>query len=200
MAWLETYTGVKFDLVNPKVEQVDIIDIAHVLSKAERFANHLRTRFTVAQHSIICAKLAEKLGHSKVIQLYLLTHDFSEAYIVDVPRPLKNLMTDYKVIENKIQQVMYNFVGLSEPTEEEMKIIDEIDNLSLFYEAELLTRNIDNWSVNLKIPDKSVDVPEDWFYEMDREDVMFKLIGMTNKLVSDIKLGYESNNKVGTFH
>ncbi|MET3505481.1 hypothetical protein [Halalkalibacter oceani] len=176
MTWMETYSGKKFHPLNPSLEEICLEDIVHSLAKACRFGNHLPIHFSVAQHSMICALVARELGCSKKIELYALSHDFSEAYIVDIPRPLKALLPDYKAIEHKVQNKMYEFVGLEPPTEDEKLIIKYIDNLVLYYEGKYLTNNVDGWIEELILDNEDYVAPRDWFCEMEIDIVksMFK--------------------------
>lgn len=42
-AVIRTFTGKMIDLENPKVEQIDIRDIAHALAQINRYTGHTRT-------------------------------------------------------------------------------------------------------------------------------------------------------------
>jgi hypothetical protein len=82
--WFTTYTGKKFYPFNPRIEDIDIEDIAHALSLICRFGGHLPEHYSVAQHSVLVSYLVP-------IELRLegLMHDAAEAYIGDVIRPIK---------------------------------------------------------------------------------------------------------------
>ena len=45
MTCIQTYTGIKFDLVNPKPEMVSPVDIAHALGRLCRFTGHTEPLF-----------------------------------------------------------------------------------------------------------------------------------------------------------
>ena len=53
--WIQTYTGRAFDLLDPRPEQIDPLDIAHALSQICRFTGHVREFYSVAQHSVLVA-------------------------------------------------------------------------------------------------------------------------------------------------
>ena len=82
--YLSTYTGKKFYPYDPRPEQICIEDIAHGLSMLCRFAGQCRFFFSVAEHSIAVAHLLPAN-----LKLFGLLHDASEAYLVDLPRPVK---------------------------------------------------------------------------------------------------------------
>lgn len=87
--FIETFTGVSFRPFEPVVEDIRINDIAHALSNQCRFSGHVRHFYSVAEHSVRVSRLVERLGHPPIVQLWGLLHDASEAYMVDLPTPLK---------------------------------------------------------------------------------------------------------------
>lgn len=92
MFWIETYTGLAFDLDDPKPEQVCIRDIAHALSFMPRYTGHTAgpRPYTVGQHSIHVADIVCKTRPD--LALSALLHDAAEAYLGDWSSPQKQLM------------------------------------------------------------------------------------------------------------
>lgn len=82
--WIQTFSGRKFHPLSPDPEQIVIEDIAHALSNLCRFAGHVRKFYSVAQHSVLVS-----LHCYPDNALAGLLHDASEAYLLDMPRPLK---------------------------------------------------------------------------------------------------------------
>lgn len=97
MTWILTQSGQQFDLLRPSASMIKPPDIAHALSRLCRFNGHTRAHYSVAQHSMIVASLVP-VEH----QLAALLHDAAEAYIGDMTRPLKAVMSEYQVIEHQI--------------------------------------------------------------------------------------------------
>lgn len=91
---IQTYQGHHFNILKPDIDDIDIIDIAHSLSMLCRYGGHCRAFYSVAQHSYYASWMVrpEKA-------LAALLHDLTEAYMVDVPRPMKALLPDYKTME-----------------------------------------------------------------------------------------------------
>jgi hypothetical protein len=105
--FIRTYTGKRFWPLNPIAEEICIEDIAHALSLICRFTGHCYCLYTVAEHSIRVSKLAQKMvldsarerqikmtpdviNLAREIALWGLLHDASEAYLCDVPSPIKH--------------------------------------------------------------------------------------------------------------
>jgi len=87
--FIETFTGTKFQPLEPHVGTIYIEDIAHALSQQCRFSGHTRRFYSVAEHSCRVSALLSSWGEDEDIQLWGLLHDASEAYLVDLPTPLK---------------------------------------------------------------------------------------------------------------
>ncbi len=71
--------------LDPGIEEIDILDIAHALSNICRFNGHVQKFYSVAEHSCHVHDLIPKPW-----QLGALMHDSSEAYLCDLPRPIKH--------------------------------------------------------------------------------------------------------------
>lgn len=88
--WIQTASKRKFWPLDPRPEDIYLYDIAHALSNVTRFAGHCTEFYSVAQHSIYVADMVEALYGDKNLSLWGLLHDAAEAYIGDMPRPLKH--------------------------------------------------------------------------------------------------------------
>lgn len=117
---IRTYSGKYINLINPVPDDILIEDIAHALAKQPRFAGHLPVDFSVAQHSLLCCKLAQKEN-----KLAALMHDASEAYLLDIPTPLKARLKDYKKIEANLMSVIAKKFGFEFPLNDQIKEIDK---------------------------------------------------------------------------
>jgi uncharacterized protein len=89
-AWIETFTGKQFFPLQPRVEDVDIRDIAHGLSMTCRFTGQCLCFLSVAEHSLRVSEQVEQNGMWPKLGLIGLLHDAPEAYICDLSRPLKH--------------------------------------------------------------------------------------------------------------
>lgn len=71
---------------------VHIEDIAHHLAHINRFTGATSRGYTVAEHSLLCASMAESCGYTAAWQLACLLHDAHEAYLNDMATPTKQAM------------------------------------------------------------------------------------------------------------
>src|ERR1039458_9214593 len=110
---IRTYSGLTFWPFNPHPTLIGIGDIAHALAHQCRFGGHARTFYSVAQHSVRVSQACASMD-----SLWGLLHDASEAYLVDVPAPLKKLpeFAAYRRAEKRLQTVIMERFGL--PTEQ----------------------------------------------------------------------------------
>ena len=114
--WMQTHTGRAFWPLDPRSEEVDIEDIAHALAQQNRYAGHTPFPFSVAQHSVLVSWRCEDLARGlradqiKIEARWGLLHDASEAYLVDVPRPVKRHLKGYMEIEAEVMNAIeYRF-------------------------------------------------------------------------------------------
>ena len=115
------HSGVLFDVFNPKKEDIKIEDIAHALSNICRYGGHSPKFYSVAQHSVLCSLK----GVTPQEQMECLCHDFSEAYLVDLPSPIKKNMPIYVEIENNLLKLIYERYNLNFPLSDRVHKIDK---------------------------------------------------------------------------
>jgi uncharacterized protein len=88
--YLQTVSGRWVNPIDPDPQQFDIEDIARALGNLCRFGGHCRVFYSVAQHSVIVSELVEQRGGDAEDVFAALMHDASEAYLGDMPHPLKH--------------------------------------------------------------------------------------------------------------
>jgi hypothetical protein len=116
--YLSTFTGKRFHPFNPSPDQIDIQDIAHWLSLL-CFSGQCPQFYSVAEHSIYVAT-----GLPNEFKLEGLLHDASEAYLADVPRPLKIGLPEYKIIETSVDAVIAEKFHMAFPAPSQVKAAD----------------------------------------------------------------------------
>lgn len=92
--WVHTFSGLAFDLLHPKPEQIAIADIAHSLAGIPRYTAHGRRAIPVAEHSINVAYQVLRDTGDRQLAWDGLGHDFHEAYLNDVSAPVKRAMRE----------------------------------------------------------------------------------------------------------
>jgi uncharacterized protein len=107
--YLQTVSGRWVNPFDPDPAQLDPDDIARALANQCRFGGHCRVFYSVAQHSVIVSDLVEQRGGDVEDVFAALMHDASEAYLGDMPHPLKHrsaLGAEFKAAEDHLEQVL----------------------------------------------------------------------------------------------
>lgn len=96
-----TFSGLRVDPLNLQPEDIHIVDIAHSLSMQCRFGGHVSEFYSVAQH---CVNVSYAVPEEDA--LWGLLHDASEAYLKDIPSPLKKtaMFEGYRKLEASVQE------------------------------------------------------------------------------------------------
>jgi hypothetical protein len=92
--FMQVWTGGVYWPLDPRAEEVFIEDIAHALSMQCRYAGHVDRFYSVGEHSVHVSRIVPP--HMALLGLL---HDATEAYLIDVPRPIKRHLLNYKEIE-----------------------------------------------------------------------------------------------------
>ena len=107
--YLQTVSGRWVNPFDPDPDQLDAGDIARALANQCRFGGHSRVFYSVAQHSVIVSELVEQRGGDAEDVFAALMHDASEAYLGDMPHPLKHrsaLGAAFKAAEEHLEQAL----------------------------------------------------------------------------------------------
>lgn len=147
--WIQTATGRAFWPIDPRPEDVCIEDIAHALSMLCRFGGHCLRFYSVAEHSVLLAR------HSAPEhKLWALLHDASEAYLVDVPRPLKPFLRGYREAEDKIMLAVCARFGLGDTMPAQVKA----DDTSLLMDEARQNMSVPELVWDLKAPQLGIEL------------------------------------------
>lgn len=120
------YKGGFFDYTNPEGSDYNIKDIALGLSHTARFSGQSDRPYYVGQHSVIVSKLVPP-EHA----LAALLHDASEAFLCDIPKPLKNLIPEYVTLEQNAERAIFRKFGVPFPMH---PCVKEADNIAFVTE------------------------------------------------------------------
>lgn len=164
--YITTSTGNKFYINQPSALDFSVSDIAHALSNLCRFTGHSPRFYSVGEHSLHCLDIAIHLGASPLKCIYALMHDASEAVMNDLARPVKQNVPDYKALEDKISNIMWDVCGVPAPTKEDYEFVKKIDNTMIFLELEQIMGRKDLYEYTLldtfvdDIPSNMIDLKE----------------------------------------
>jgi 5'-deoxynucleotidase YfbR-like HD superfamily hydrolase len=182
-SWIRSRSGKPFFPLNPDPENIDIYDIAHALAHQCRYSGHTKYFYSVAQHSVhVSSVLATKYFYNSDIARAGLMHDASEAYLQDMPSPIKELMPQYKAAENVLQSTIERKFGLDFGMEQYMSIhekVKEADMIMLATEARDLMDDPKDWEI-LKGVQRCDWIISPWSpeYARDRFIERFNSLGM----------------------
>lgn len=163
--YIGTATGGKIDVFHPSPEDIRIEDIAHALSHTARFGGHTRWFYSVAMHSWEVSRRCDPED-----ALWGLLHDAAEAYIGDLPQPIKQhpTMAPYRGIERRLLHAIADRFGLPRGIPESVKVADAVE---LVTEADQLFDEVpDEWHLKMGVTPREgalADLPprwaKDWF-------------------------------------
>ena len=150
---ITTYSGVRFWPLLPNPDDILIEDIAHSLSLQCRFAGHARVFYSVAEHSVRVSQLCRPED-----ALWGLLHDASEAFICDVPAPLKSLpaFEAYRAAEHDLQQLVAARFGL--PAEQPTSVTETDQSMLRIEMRDLLTAG----STDRKKAEQTLSITKPW--------------------------------------
>lgn len=110
--WMQTVSGVAYYPFDPRVVDVRTTDIRHALSHVCRYGGHCKRFYSVLEHSILVAEWLELQGYDRRVVFEGLCHDFTEAYLIDMPQPIKRDLQQYRDLEDLNWQVIADKYGL----------------------------------------------------------------------------------------
>jgi hypothetical protein len=130
----------------------DIEPIATALSRIHRFWG--QTPLTVAQHCVAMAEWFLQEEGDVTLAHWALMHEVAEAFLGDVPTPIKAVLPQYKALEKSILERMASCLRLPYPMPKEVK---ELDKRIMINEALTFMPNKAYW---LGLHIKPLDLPE----------------------------------------
>ncbi len=120
--WIATFTGKKFYPFDPRIEDINITDMAHAMSNICRFGGHCTTFYPIAQHSVLVSLMCPP-----GFELWGLMHDGPEYVLVDIPSPLKKMpeFKPYRDAEAVLMNVICDAFNLPHGEPHEVKTVDK---------------------------------------------------------------------------
>lgn len=120
-----TASGNKWVIDDLQPDMIQVDDICCGLAKECRFGGQIEGFYSVARHSIILTNYirAHKLLPEHDL-LAVLLHDAAEAYLGDMPKPIKVTLPDYNKLEEAVMKVIAQRFGLQYPFPDVIKQCD----------------------------------------------------------------------------
>ncbi len=139
MNYITTVSGRRIHFPDPSADEFTLYDIAHALSRAPRWCGHTDIPWTVAEHCLLVAELyrLHEVDPNEETYKGLLLHDATEAFLADIPSPVKELLPDYRKLEATLYTTIYKALECLPP---ECTIKKLWDKLALVLEARDLFR------------------------------------------------------------
>ncbi|MGI9522264.1 MAG: YfbR-like 5'-deoxynucleotidase [Hyphomicrobiaceae bacterium] len=134
-------SGRRLNLLDPKSEDIEILDIAHGLARLARWNGQTvgEHAFTVAQHSLLVEQISGHIvtASSSQLRLAALLHDAAEYVLGDLISPFKSAIgSQYAMIEHRLQAAIHRRFGLPEQVDAAMRsTIKSADRIAAYYEA-----------------------------------------------------------------
>jgi hypothetical protein len=122
--WCQTATGKAIYPLDLRPDEIDPLDIAHSLALQCRFNGHCKTFYSVADHSLRVLEQVRSMNEDPVAQRWALMHDAAEAYMTDIPRPVRRSIEGWKPIEAAIEEAISKRFGIPLPMPATVKYAD----------------------------------------------------------------------------
>ena len=110
-----TRDGQRLEVDKLKPEDIVLAHVQERLSKVNRWCGETLHPWSVAAHSLLMLDEARQRGITDEAELRaILTHDFHEAFVVDVTRDIKQLpgMESYRALCDTVQSVINGKYGI----------------------------------------------------------------------------------------
>lgn len=120
--FIETFTGLEFDLLNPKNNIYRPEDVLHALAKECRYGGHCDKFYSVNEHIYIGTFLIDGINE----QCEWCVHDSPEAYLKDIPTPLKRLFPEYEKLHDAHLEEICRQWGISYPLCDKVWEVDHL--------------------------------------------------------------------------
>lgn len=137
--WIQTYEGHRFWPLTAE-GVLSFEDMVHATAHQCRFNGHTSEFYSVAQHGVFVSQiLEERLGYSdpKLLMTGLL-HDAAEAYISDIPAPIKSELIELLEAEHAVEQRLAREYRLYDPPWP--GAVKEADKIAVVTEAKHLLK------------------------------------------------------------
>lgn len=146
-AYITTFSGIQVPIRAVEPSMVRIEDIAHSLSNQARFLGHTREPYSIAQHSVLVARMIRECGaYDKIEPLLGLLHDAGEAYTGDFPLPIKVNVPGLMEFDRGVEQTVRAALAIDGYPKYYWATVKMYDTIALHVEAFNLFNQPPEWA------------------------------------------------------
>jgi hypothetical protein len=172
-SFIQTFSGRKFFPFNPKVDDIDIEDVAHALSNTCRYSGHCKKFYSVAQHSYL---VSFKCNPENA--MWGLLHDGAECYSGgDIPTPIKHFVPEMQNIEKGILKLLSTKFDLTYPIPQDVHEADK--SMFLIEWSNLMTQKETKDEFVIWSPKKAKKMFLQRYYEILKNEAAHKMLEET---------------------
>jgi hypothetical protein len=191
---IQTFSGVIFYPLDPREEDIFLMDVGHGLSNKARFTGHTRRFYSTAEHSTRVSWCLRDMGFDLMTQYVGLHHDDTDAYLPDVPTPLKRLpeFQWFRDLEESMQELCYKRFGAIVTDYKPVKRADVI--LLLTEKRDLMPLKNHNWDHKYtEVPIPEPYKIEPWIPEVAKKFYLERHAELTHALLQSYP-GFRCNS------
>lgn len=186
--FIQTVSGRRVNPFALAASDIDIDDIAQALANQCRFGGHCRRFYSVAQHSCLVADLVRDDAGDATAALWALLHDAPEAYLSDLPHPLKHFSEFgrlYREAEDSLQAAISDYFRLPH---EPPAVLREVDRAVLAAERAALMANTWEWPELRGVKPAAVEI-DPWQPERAMREFLDRYHALRTELDADQSSG-----------
>jgi len=142
--YIGTASGKRIYYLRPDLAVIDEWDLYMGLKNQRRYAGQLNV--TILEHLCLCIFLVAHARRGDMplpvdmdmerVGMHLAAHDLHEAFVLDLPSPLKAVLPEYKErIERPWEKRVHEHFGLELPSGDMKVLVKYFDRLAYFVEA-----------------------------------------------------------------
>lgn len=142
---IQTFTGQILYPLDPRIEEIHLVDVAHSMGNKARFTGHTKVFYSSGEHAVRVSWHVRDTGGSIMQQYVALHHDDSDYCLPDVPTPLKVLpeFAWFRELEHLHQDLCYKRFGC---IVDDYSVIKRSDVVLLLTEKrDLMSKKNANW-------------------------------------------------------
>lgn len=144
-----TADGDYFDFLYPDPAVITLNVIARGLANTCRFAGQCPRFYSVAEHSVLVSRIVPP-----EFAVQGLLHDAAEAFIGDMPKPLKVMLPDYQRFEAIAESVIFSKWGFSQLD----PAVKHADKVMLKTEQHQLMNNRHEWKYTADVEPVDMEI------------------------------------------